>query len=747
MTMTVEVEEKNIITKHSQPQFDKIPNDLKEIDQWVVYKLIWDETKKKHGKPPYSLDGKNKQGFNVHYTFEQVMAAVKSGVVDGVGFAITPNDRFICIDLDGDNLDEIPKGIRSITEHSYAEISPSGNGLHVWFKGDKPSGAGGKQNRYTDKENYKIECFYDTGYLTMTGNAVNELPVEENQMILDYIYDSTNHGSEEKETPLPVDIPIPVDEKEDAVVIAAMFNSKNSGEKIKALLNGDTSLHNGDSSAADIALCNYLAIHTKCNATQIDRIFRASELMRDKWDVKHHSNGDTYGEGTINDAIAWAYPKLNEDGKNDKAKGLDLELNDRGKVLPNARNAEKILTNSPFNGVLAYDVFKGSEVINGNLPWRKRERPGDGYELWIGSDDKRLLHYFGVTYDFNAAKIIENAYLDVVRKNDFHPVKDYLEAQSWDGVPRAETLFIDYLGAEDTPYIRAVTRKWLAAAVTRIYEPGCKFDYMPVLVGPQGVGKSTLIAKLARDWFSDSLKNLDGKEAYEYLQSSWIFEFGELAAMRKNEVEEIKAFITKQTDSYRVAYERVVSDFPRKCVFIGTTNRSDFLRDQTGNRRFWAIETNPLKRKYEINDFTDIIVGQIWAEVFNLYKQGEKLYLDPQLEAEAGLIQESHMEGDPRVGLIEDYLDRLLPVEWNTLKIYERINFIASDRPGEMKRERVCAAEIWSECLGNDHKNFKPFEASAIYDILRKISGWEERKPNRTTFKHYGKQTTFIRST
>ena len=180
---------------------------------------------------------------------------------------------------------------------------------------------------------------------------------------------------------------------------------------------------------------------------------------------------------------------------------------------------------------------------------------------------------------------------------------------------------------------------------------------MPVLVGPQGVGKSTIIAKLARDWFSDSLKNLDGKEASGHLQSSWIFEMGELAAMKKGEVEEIKAFITKQSDSYRVAYERVVSEFPRKCVFIGTTNRNDFLRDQTGNRRFWAITTNPMNRKYEINEFTDEVVGQVWAEVMILYKQGEKLYLGFKTGKEARLIQESHMESDPRIGLIEEYLD------------------------------------------------------------------------------------------
>ncbi|MEV3721514.1 virulence-associated E family protein, partial [Paenibacillus larvae] len=165
--------------------------------------------------------------------------------------------------------------------------------------------------------------------------------------------------------------------------------------------------------------------------------------------------------------------------------------------------------------------------------------------------------------------------------NKFHPIIEYLEAQDWDGTKRIDRLFIDYLGADDTSYTREVTRKMLVAAVKRLYEPGCKFDYMLVLVGAQGAGKSTIIQKLAMRWFSDSLKTFDTKEAGEHLQSAWIFEFGELAGMTKAEVDEIKQFITKRSDKYRVAYDRVITDFPRKCVFFGSTNNWDFLKDPT----------------------------------------------------------------------------------------------------------------------------------------------------------------------
>ena len=296
-------------TDKKQPHWDKIPQEMKELNQWIGYKLIWDEKKQKYNKPPFSLDGKKNQSFDTHYTFEEVKAAVVAGRVDGMGFAMTPNDNLICIDLDGDSLEDIPGELKSISNFSYAEKSPSGNGLHVWFRGDKPKGAIGKQNRYSKKDGYKIECFYDSGYLTVTGDAINDLPIEENQMMLNFIFDSTTHGSEKHETSSVGELQIPVDEKEDALIIEKMFNSR-SGDKIKALFNGDTSLHEGDASSADIALCNYLAVHTKCNAEQIDRIFRNTKLMRDKWDVVHHSDGSTYGQETIKRAIAWAYPNV-----------------------------------------------------------------------------------------------------------------------------------------------------------------------------------------------------------------------------------------------------------------------------------------------------------------------------------------------------------------------------------------------------------------------------------------------------
>lgn len=403
-----------------------------------------------------------------------------------------------------------------------------------------------------------------------------------------------------------------------------------------------------------------------------------------------------------------------------------------GKLLPTAGNVELILSHGIWRDALGYDAFGNTEVIRKPLPWRSLERPGRSYEPWLGADDKRLQHWFSKAHGINGAKIIQNAFTEVVHLNTFHPIKTYLESAEWDGIPRAERLFSVYLGAADTHYVRQVTRKMLLAAVARLYRPGCKFDQMLVLVGPQGAGKSSLLAKLGREWFSDSLRTFENKEAGEHLQSGWIFEIGELSAMKKTEVEEVKAFLSKTEDRYRVAYDRQVSEFPRKCVFFGTTNTKGFLRDMTGNRRFWPVEVRPEQaERSHWSHLTDAEVSQIWAEVLSWFKAGETLELDNQARIEAERQQAAHMEADPREGLIQEWLESEEPDEM--------------DRPSGGLRQRVCAAQIWVECLGKRKGDMKAWEAKEICDIMRKIPGWMERK-GRLRIPEYGLQTVFERA-
>lgn len=400
-------------------------------------------------------------------------------------------------------------------------------------------------------------------------------------------------------------------------------------------------------------------------------------------------------------------------------------------VLPTAGNVELILSHGVFKDTLAFDAFGNTEVIRKDLPWRSRLRQHESYEPWLGEDDDRRDHWFNKTFNIRSSLTIKKAFTEVTRKNRFHPIIDYLESQQWDGVERLDRLFVDYLGAANSAYIREVTRKMFVAAVKRLYEPGCKFDYMLVLIGPQGCGKSTIIQLLARRWFSDSLKSFETKEAGEHLQSAWIFEFGELAGMSKAEVEEIKQFITKRSDKYRVAFDRVVSDFPRKCVFFGTTNNWNFLKDPTGNRRFWPVAVEPDRRtKSVFEHLTEYEVGQIWAEALQAYRQGESLELSPEVDIEAKKIQGLHMEEDPRVGLIQDWLES------------EELDEM--DRPTGQLRQRVCASQIWTECLAKRKGDMRPWEAREICEIMRRIPGWQELK-GRVRIPGYGQQTAFER--
>jgi putative DNA primase/helicase len=472
----------------------------------------------------------------------------------------------------------------------------------------------------------------------------------------------------------------------------------------------------------------------KTNVTKLPSFQAMIEFAMSDEQVMREVIADEFGEmdDLDEEALDWM-SKLKRNKKNPKI------------ILPNAFNVELILSNGVFQDVMAYDAFKNSEVIRGPLPWRKRERPKAEYEPWLGADDRRLQHYIGKTYNIKSAETIKNALTEVVHGNTFHPVKSYLEDQYWDGVPRLDALFIDYLGAEDTPYVRAVTRKMFVAAIKRIYEPGCKFDYMLVLVGPQGAGKSSILAKMGKQWFSDSLKTFDSKEAGEHLQGAWIIEIGELAAMKKAEVDEIKQFLSKESDRYRVAYDRIVTDFPRKCVFFGTTNNNNFLQDMTGNRRFWPVTVDPDKRsKNHFTELTDYVVGQTWAEALSLYKEGEPLELDNEIYAEAQKAQERHMESDPREGLIVEYLETALSGTWDDMDEFERREYLRIPT-GDVQRTRVCAAEIWVECFESPLKLLKPWDAKAICDILRKLPDWKERDPDKTRFRLYGRQKTFER--
>ena len=419
-----------------------------------------------------------------------------------------------------------------------------------------------------------------------------------------------------------------------------------------------------------------------------------------------------------------------------------LKITEKGAIATTIENVVLILRHDPaLKDTLGLNELEHSIVARKSLPWREIKDDSQ----WIDADDADLRLYLERVYGVSSKDKIFDAVNVVARENAFHPVKQYLETCVWDGVPRLDTLLIDYLGAEDTPYVRAVTRKTFTAAVARIYRPGCKFDTMLTIQGKQGAGKSTLVAKMGGEWFSDTFGTMQGKEAYEQVMGVWVMEVGELAGMRKAEVETIKQYLSKQKDRFRPAYGRRIQDFPRQCIFIGTTNASEFLRDTTGGRRFWIVDT-PNEPKHSVwDELTPDIVRLVWGEAIEAYKRGEKLYLSGKLEADARVIQASYQEENANVGIVAEYLERLLPDGWATLDLYTRRQWLETDTKGTVQRQTVCNLEIRAEALGRDTGRFDRYAAMEMGDIMNCMPGWRRSKKGTKAHPPYGSQRYYER--
>lgn len=423
-----------------------------------------------------------------------------------------------------------------------------------------------------------------------------------------------------------------------------------------------------------------------------------------------------------------------------------LQVSAKGKIEPTIDNALIIITHDPeLRNKYFYDEFRERPIVCADLPWIKlADRPSD---VWTDSDDAGVRRLLEKKYDIDSAVKIRDAVDLAMLKTRRHPVREYLNSLQWDGAKRADTLFVDYLGAEDNQYTREVTRKALVGAVARIMRPGCKHDHILVLVGPQGCRKSTTLAKLGKHWFSDSLYTLSGKDAYEQLQGYWIIEMGEMAATRKAELEQIKQFVSKQSDNFRAAYARRTQEHPRQCAFFGSTNDEEFLRDPTGGRRFWPVVVTDIGRT-RADGFTDEIVDQVWAEIVVRYNAGEQWYLSEEAEGLAREVQSAHTELNGKQGVVENYLETLLPDNWEERDLDGRLMFynggFGGEEKGKVRRERVCAIEIWCELFKGDTKTYTQAQAREITGILRQVKGW---KFYGSTYcgKPYGKQRAFIR--
>ena len=427
---------------------------------------------------------------------------------------------------------------------------------------------------------------------------------------------------------------------------------------------------------------------------------------------------------------------------------LDTAANS-GMPVKSIRNVLTMLEYDPaLAGRIKYNEF--DEMITGiaPLPWQGRADGAGAFE-WADSDDAGLRSYAEKILGFRTAAVISDAFMLHVAKHQFNPVADYLDGLVWDGVERLDTLLTDYLGVEDTVYTRAVMRKSLCAAVARAYCPGIKFDTALIITGAQGIGKSTFLARLGGERFTDGVKTFEGKDASEIIRGKWIVEIGELEAMNRSEKDRVKQFMSQRVDRYRVAYERRAKDFPRKCVFFGTTNGHDFLKDETGNRRFWPVDARIERAtKSVFTDLTQTEIDQIWAEAVVRYRAGEKLYLEGMADAYAKEAQEGHRDISAREGLIFEFIEKQIPADWSRWNLDRRRLFWAgaiTDCAELVQREKICAAEIWCECMGGDFKNMRRSDTAEINAIMSKAKGWIRSGKALRVGGDYGVQKGFVR--
>lgn len=426
----------------------------------------------------------------------------------------------------------------------------------------------------------------------------------------------------------------------------------------------------------------------------------------------------------------------------------ELEYTKSGKLLCNIANIILILENDPaLAGHIVHDLFTGMDSAKDGLPWNKNANQ------WTDTDDANLRVWLEKHYDITGKEKIADALTAVLTRHSYHPIRDYLNGLTWDGVPRLDRIIIDYMGAEDSELNRAMSRKHFVAAVARVFNPGCKYDYCLIMSGAEGIGKSTLLRVMGGKWFNDSITTLDGKEGMEQLRRAWVVELGELSSIKRSDVEQVKAHLSKQVDIYRAAYARRVLEHPRQCVFCGTTNEALFLKGDTGNRRFWVIPVVAELRKYK--DWSEAIRrdrDQLWAEAVHYYKQGEPLYLSEELEAQAKQRQQDFNDDndDPIVAMLDKYLSTLLPVNWDTMDIQARRSYLRDPDPlqaeGTVKRDKVCAAEFICEQLGKDmaDKDYK-YLCRRVSKMIGDRPEWERVSSTKHAAKLYGTQRGFRR--
>ena len=442
-------------------------------------------------------------------------------------------------------------------------------------------------------------------------------------------------------------------------------------------------------------------------------------------------------EAEVKRLVESALTKDKGNAANPKIIKVALSLNEKGNPHQSISNCIRALERDDrLAGRFRFNSIAYTKTVTLPVPWDD----GEGERPIADWDYCGLASFLERRYGLMSKNKAIDAVTEVSMHNRYNPITTWLNGLEWDGEPRMGTLLPCFLGTDMSDYNVAVMRLFMTGAVARAYEPGTKFDYMPVLIGQQGLGKSFFLRKLGHcsDWYCDNFNTIEGDAAAEKLRGMWIVEMAELLATKKQkDVESIKAFVTSQVDTIRPKYARETEQRPRACVFAGTTNNPQFLTDTTGNRRFLPVECGIHEPPMSLFDpGVDDYFSQAWAEAVHVYKtERPVLVLDERSTAFAMEKQEQYLEDDPRIGMVQQYLDDKL-AEW-------------MDKPQRRPEDvRVCAQELIQEALPEEQCRAQSrFLVNEMHTIMQtKIEGWVKYPTNkgRARTTDYGFQRCYV---
>ncbi|MGF2734831.1 VapE domain-containing protein [Marinobacter sp. DUT-1] len=645
--------------------------------------------------------------------FRTVSDAVAAGTAHGVGFVFTPDCGLWFLDIDDalqcGKWSPLSQQLLNLTAGAAIEVSQSGTGLHVIGSGRVPPHS--CKNTALNLELYTADRFVALTGKQCSGNAAHDCSAAMAQIVADYFPPDASGPSDGW-----TDEPCPgwdghTDDGEllrhacKSGSAASAFGNRASfadlfegrEDALATAYPDDSGTRAYDASSADAALAQHLAFWTGKDCERIQRLMLLSGLKRDKWDRADYLPRTIVAAcNRCTDVHQRKTPATTE-----TIPGGDLD------TLPadgKGNTVREVAVLLRANGLpVAYDEFQQRIMLVSAPQWpSEQEYP----RAWTDRDTIECLAFL----QQHGYKPTREAVFDAVTlyagRNSQHPVRTYLNGLKWDGLPRLDSWLSDYLGAAPSEYHAVIGAKFLIAAVARIMQPGCKVDTVLVFEGAQGIGKSTTASILAGDWFTDELPDVGSKDAALQLHGAWIVEIAELDAINRSELSTVKKFISRHTDRYRPPYGRITQDVPRQCVFIGTSNESQYLKDSTGNRRFWPVKCNRVDVAAIRRDR-----DQLWAEALQRFRQGENWWLTADQERVlAEPAQQQRKESDPWLHTISRWITDRQIAETTTAKVASEALFLSSEKlnSGNSRRIANCLRELgWS-----DEGTKKRFEGS-----------------------------------